>query len=37
MATHVATLVVFRYRIPFWDPLLLLYGAFGAAKAIGRR
>ncbi|HEY7575880.1 MAG TPA: hypothetical protein VIB08_11985, partial [Thermoanaerobaculia bacterium] len=31
MATHVATLVVFRYRIPFWDPILLLYGAFGAS------
>jgi hypothetical protein len=26
---HLAFLVVFRYRIPFWNPILLLYGASG--------
>ena len=27
MAAHVAILVVWRYRIPYWDPVLLLYAA----------
>jgi 4-amino-4-deoxy-L-arabinose transferase-like glycosyltransferase len=31
MAVHVAVLVVWRYRVPYWDPVLLLYGSFGAA------
>ena len=31
MAVHVAVLVVWRYRVAYWDPVLLLYGAFGAA------
>jgi hypothetical protein len=31
MAIHVAVIVVWRYRVAYWDPVLLLYGAFGAA------
>jgi len=23
-------IVVWRYRVPYWDPVLLLYGIFGA-------
>src|SRR5207249_1307468 len=30
MAAHVALIVVWRYRVPYWDPILLLYGIFGA-------
>ena len=30
MAVHVVTLVSWRYRVPYWDPVLLLYGVFGA-------
>jgi Dolichyl-phosphate-mannose-protein mannosyltransferase len=30
MAVHVAIIVVWRYRVPYWDPLLLLYGVFSA-------
>ena len=29
MAAHVAIIVVWRYRVPYWDPVLLLYGVFG--------
>ena len=36
MAVHVAVIVVWRYRVPYWDPVLLLYGSFGAA-VLGRR
>jgi hypothetical protein len=36
MAVHVAVLVVWRYRVPYWDPVLLLYGVFGAARLAGR-
>ncbi|HVQ54290.1 MAG TPA: hypothetical protein VMT25_03880, partial [Thermoanaerobaculia bacterium] len=32
MAAHVALQVVWRYRVPYWDPILLLYGTFGAAR-----
>ncbi len=32
MAAHVALQVVWRYRVPYWDPVLLLYGTFGAAR-----
>jgi hypothetical protein len=32
MAAHVALQVVWRYRVPYWDPILVLYGAFGAAR-----
>ena len=30
MLVHVALQVVWRYRIPYWDPILILYGVFGA-------
>ena len=30
MAAHVALIVVWRYRIPYWDPVLLLYAVPGA-------
>jgi hypothetical protein len=30
MASHVALLVLWRYRVPYWDPVLLLYGVFAA-------
>jgi hypothetical protein len=35
-AAHVAILVVWRYRIPYWDPVLLLYAMPGGAKIVGR-
>jgi hypothetical protein len=37
MAVHVALLVVWRYRVPYWDPVLLLYAPAGAARLLGRR
>jgi hypothetical protein len=40
MAEHVLILVVWRYRIPYWDPVLLLYGGSGAfllAESLARR
>ncbi len=37
MASHVAILVVWRYRIPYWDPVLLLYGVSGAFSRVGPR
>lgn len=36
MAAHVAIIVVWRYRVPYWDPVLLLYGVFGAGRLAGR-
>jgi 4-amino-4-deoxy-L-arabinose transferase-like glycosyltransferase len=33
MAFHVLVLVVWRYRVPYWDPILLLYGMAGALGA----
>ncbi len=35
MAVHVVIIVVWRYRIPYWDPVLILYGVFGAASLGG--
>jgi hypothetical protein len=32
MAIHVLFLVLWRYRIPYWDPVLLLYAPAGAAS-----
>jgi len=32
MAVHLAILVLWRYRVPYWDPILLLYGVPGAAR-----
>jgi len=34
MVFHVAFIVVFRYRVPFWDPVLLLYGASAAGRTL---
>jgi 4-amino-4-deoxy-L-arabinose transferase-like glycosyltransferase len=31
LAVHLALIVVWRYRIAYWNPVLLLYGVFGAA------
>jgi 4-amino-4-deoxy-L-arabinose transferase-like glycosyltransferase len=31
MALHVVLEVVWRYRMPYWDPVLILFGVFGAA------
>jgi len=36
MAAHVVLLVVWRYRVPYWDPVLLLYGTLGAGITLGR-
>ncbi len=30
MVVHLVLQVVWRYRVPYWDPVLLLYGTFGA-------
>jgi 4-amino-4-deoxy-L-arabinose transferase-like glycosyltransferase len=35
MAVHVALQVVWRYRVPYWDPVLLLYGVYGAWNVFG--
>jgi 4-amino-4-deoxy-L-arabinose transferase-like glycosyltransferase len=35
LAAHVALIVVWRYRIPYWDPVLLLYAAPGGARLLG--
>jgi len=32
--SHVVLIVVWRYRIPYWDPVLLLYGVFGAGTLL---
>jgi Dolichyl-phosphate-mannose-protein mannosyltransferase len=34
MAAHVLTIVSWRYRVPYWDPVLILYGAFGAGTLL---
>lgn len=34
MAAHVMTLVSWRYRVPYWDPVLILYGALGAGTLL---
>ncbi|MDQ2978710.1 MAG: glycosyltransferase family 39 protein [Acidobacteriota bacterium] len=36
LAAHVVFIVVWRYRIPYWDPVLLLYSAPGGARLLGR-
>ncbi len=33
-ATHVLILVVWRYRMPYWDPVLVLYGVAGAGTLL---
>lgn len=37
MAAHVVALVVWRFRVPYWDPVLLLYGVFGAGGTLLER
>lgn len=36
LAAHVALLVVWRYRIPYWDPVLLLWAVPGGARLLRR-
>jgi hypothetical protein len=33
----VLALVVWRFRVPYWDPVLLLYGVFGAGGTLLER
>lgn len=33
MAVHVATVVSWRYRVPYWDPILLSYAGFALWRA----
>ncbi|MEO8189146.1 MAG: glycosyltransferase family 39 protein [Acidobacteriota bacterium] len=35
-AAHVALIALWRYRIPYWDPILLLYAAPGGARLLSR-
>ncbi len=37
MVAHVVTVVAWRYRVPYWDPVLLLYGAPAAVGLLRRR
>src|SRR5262245_57668126 len=37
LLAHLPFVVVWRYRIPFWDPILILYGVYGVAGASGIR
>jgi hypothetical protein len=37
MAVHVAILVLWRYRVSYWDPVLLLYGVSGASRVFPLR
>lgn len=37
MMCHVVLTVLWRYRITYWDPVLLLYGAFGAGVTLPSR
>ncbi len=34
MLTHVLLIVVWRYRVPYWEPVLLLYGVLGAGDTL---
>jgi hypothetical protein len=39
MTAHLLFIVVWRYRAPYWDPVLILFGVFGAgriASGLGR-
>jgi hypothetical protein len=35
LAVHVVFQVVWRYRVPYWDPVLLLFGVFGVSASLG--
>jgi 4-amino-4-deoxy-L-arabinose transferase-like glycosyltransferase len=37
MAVHVLLQVVWRYRVAYWDPILILYGVFGIGRGTLRR
>jgi len=37
LLAHLPFVVVWRYRIPYWDPILILYGVYGVADASGIR
>jgi 4-amino-4-deoxy-L-arabinose transferase-like glycosyltransferase len=37
LVVHVLVLVVWRYRVPYWDPVLLLYGTFAAGGTLLER
>jgi hypothetical protein len=32
MLIHIVLQVVWRYKVPYWDPVLLLYAPFGATR-----
>ncbi|MGH9316336.1 MAG: hypothetical protein ACRD1P_04435 [Thermoanaerobaculia bacterium] len=36
MGVHVLLLVLWRYRTPYWDPILLLWGVFAAGDRLER-
>jgi hypothetical protein len=36
LIAHVVIIVVWRYRVPYWDPVLILYGVFGAGTLLPR-
>jgi 4-amino-4-deoxy-L-arabinose transferase-like glycosyltransferase len=33
MAAHVASVVSWRYRVPYWDPILILYSAYAVFRS----
>ena len=35
LGVHVVLQVVWRYRVPYWDPILLLFGVYGASVSFG--
>ncbi len=37
MAVHLAILVLWRYRVPYWDPILLLYAVPGLGRLVPER
>ncbi len=34
MLVHLVLQVLWRYRVPYWDPVLLLFGVFGASTLL---
>jgi hypothetical protein len=36
MTAHLLTIPAWRYRVPYWDPVLILYGVFGAGTLLPR-
>ena len=36
MLSHVVLTVVWRYRVPYWDPVLILYASFAASRMLRR-